>query len=270
MVASSFAAFGLLSAVVQFAGQVFSIRFTYPAVLTGAAVLACLAWGVARAMPEYDLARDFRYPDVRVRIRVGDLFDEADHIVVGFTDTFDTDTSDDLVISRSSVQGQLLDRVYRNDRDKLDQSLATALSATMPASVEAAADKPVGKRQRYATGTVATLRDSNRMIFCCAYSRMGNDLVARSSTDLLWASLSSLWEAVAEQGRRRPVAMPLVGSALARVDSATREHLLRLILLSFVCASNARVVTSELTLVIHPNDVAKIDMVEAEAFLRSL
>ena len=42
----------------------------------------------------------------------GDLFDEADaNLVVGFADTFDTATENDAVISRASVQGQLLDRL---------------------------------------------------------------------------------------------------------------------------------------------------------------
>lgn len=270
LIANALAAFGLISAAIQFVGQVFSIRFAYPAALTGSAVLACLVWGVARATPQHDVARDFGHPDIRVRVRVGDLFDESDHMVVGFSDTFDTDTSGDVVISRWSLQGQLLDRLYRGDRDQLDRELTAALAPITPASVESDAEKPLGKRERYPIGTVATLQQADRMIFCCAYSRLGNDLVARSSMDDMWVSLGRLWEAIAARGGRQPVAMPLVGSELARIDAMSRENLLRMILLSFVCSSNMKVVTRELTLVIHPKDLAKVDMVELEAFLRSL
>jgi hypothetical protein len=269
-IANALAAFGLVSAVIQFVGQVFSIEFTYPAALTGSAVAACLVWGVARAMPERDVTRDFGHPDIRVRVRVGDLFDETEHLVVGFTDTFDTDTSGDTVISRSSVQGQLLDRVYQGDREQLDRDLAAALDPVTPAVVESASDKPQGKRRRYPLGTVAAITRADRTIFCCAYSELGNDLVARSSMDDMWASLGHLWDAIAAHGRRRPVAMALVGSDLARIDAMSRENLLRMILLSFICSSNVRVATRELTLVIHPKDLDKVDMVEVEAFLRSL
>jgi hypothetical protein len=258
-----------MSAIVQFIGQVFSLTFPHPAVLTAGAIAVCAAWGAARAMPVRYVTRDFDHPDIRVCVRVGDLFEEHEHLVVGFTDTFDTDTSGGQIISGWSVQGQLLDRLYDGDRLLLDEKLIAALAALTPSSTENVETKPLGKRERYPVGTVAPLQQADRLIFCCAYSRLGNDLVARSSIDELWLSLSSLWDAIAANGRRRPVAMPLVGSDLARIDAMNRGNLLRMILLSFICSSKARVATCELTLVIHPKDLAKVDMMEVEAFLRS-
>ena len=75
------------------------------------------------------LRREFPGLGVTLVVRSGDLFEEADaNLVVGFADTFDTATENDMVISRASVQGQLLDRVYGGDRAQLDRALNQAIS----------------------------------------------------------------------------------------------------------------------------------------------
>jgi Thoeris protein ThsA, Macro domain len=99
---------------------------------------------------------------------------------------------------------------------------------------------------------------------------MGNDLVAQSTVKDLWSSLGLLWDAVSEHGQRASIAMPVVGSELARVDSLDRESLVKMILLAFVARSRERVFCKELVLVVHPKDVTAIDMVEVGSFLRRL
>src|SRR6185437_3325597 len=67
------------------------------------------------------LRREFTGLRVELVVRQGDLFDSDDaNLVVGFGDTFDTAVDDDAVVSRDSVQGQLLVRVYQGDRRRLD------------------------------------------------------------------------------------------------------------------------------------------------------
>lgn len=108
------------------------------------------------------------------------------------------------------------------------------------------------------------------MFFCIAYGHMQNNLVVRSSVDDLWRSLDDLWESIDVSGRREPVAMPVVGSEMARINHLDREVLLRMILLSFVAHSRQSPVTKELTITIHPKDAHLVDMLEVEAFLRVL
>jgi hypothetical protein len=88
--------------------------------------------------------------------------------------------------------------------------------------------------------------------------------------DTLWASLGSLWSAVAEHGRLMPLAMPIVGSDLARIDPLNRENLLKMILMSFVVRSRESVFCKELTIVVHPKDLGEINMVQVAAYLRRL
>ena len=169
-----------------------------------------------------------------------------------------------------SVQGQLLQRVYGWDATALDREISAALHARQPTLMERRSTKPVGKLKRYPIGTVAVLGTKSRLLFAVAYSAMGSDGTAGSSADLLWQGLNGLWDAVYHHAERGPVAMPLIGSGLARVDALDREALIRLILISYLAASRSRVVSRELRIVIRPAEARAVNLREVRAYLRSL
>jgi transcriptional regulator with XRE-family HTH domain len=208
--------------------------------------------------------------DVTLKIVTGNLFDQETHLAVGFSDTFDTSIADDRVIHSSSVQGQLLRRVYRGDQELLDEQLAAALAGVSPVSAESRRDKPYGKLDRYPLGTVAVLGEPRRLIFAVAYGIMGNDLVARAPVEELWHCFTKLWDAVYRRGQRGALSVPLMGSGLARIDTLDRGNLLRLILLSFVSYSRLRVICHELRIVISPGDVDRVDVAGLAGFLQTL
>lgn len=202
----------------------------------------------------------------------GDLFDQSDaNLVVGFTDTFDTSTEQDRVISRGSVQGQLVDRLFDGQRRLLDQRLRLGLKAVTAVGRESVQDKPRGRRIRYPMGTTVAIPVGGRRVFATAYSRLGNDLVARSSPEDLRSSMESLWAAVALHGQYKPVAVPLVGSGLARVVELDRGRLAALIVETFVrgCLSHPAI-APELRVVIHPDDLARTDLSVVEKRLQEL
>ncbi|BCB84100.1 macro domain-containing protein [Phytohabitans suffuscus] len=268
---SSFlAAFGLISAVVQFVGQLFPSLISRPGLVTLSAFVLCVGGGLARAYPSGRIRREFKQPEIAVTVVVGDLFQQDGHIVVGFTDTFDTSTTGNRVISRHSVQGQLAERRYGGDRRRLDREISAALSRHTPHEIESRGRKAHGKLRRFRIGTVAVIGKPPRLVFAVAYSRMGNDFVARSSVDDIWMSLGTLWDAIYSHAQHGRVAIPLIGSGLARVDMLERQNLLRMILLSFLARSRQGVVCRELRIVIWPADLELIDMLEVEAFLRTL
>ncbi|WP_162624960.1 macro domain-containing protein [Streptomyces cadmiisoli] len=201
---------------------------------------------------------------------MGDIFSEDADLVVGFTDTYDTSSDDASIISPRSVQGQLLQKIYGGDSQALDSALQDSLYGVSQLSTESRPEKPRGKLVRYPIGTVAVLSKGSTRYYCVAYSKMSNALVARSSVDDLWASLRSAWSVIAVHGHSNSIAMPIVGSELARVDNLGRESLLKMILLSFVAKSREGLISRSLTVVIHPKDADQIDMNEVQAFLRSV
>jgi Domain of unknown function (DUF6430) len=206
---------------------------------------------------------DFADPDIAVVVMSGDLFAQEDcNLVVGFSDTFDTDTDRSIVISSESMQGLLLQRLYGGERARLDRDLKAALSHVERASIESRSAKRLGKLTRYPLGTVATLHHANRRIFGVAYSRMGNNLIAQSSLPALRASLDNLWESVYLYGQLKPVAMPLIGSGLSRVVGANYDSLLTMIVRSFVASSRGRYVCPELRVIIQEQVFEKIRIAE--------
>jgi YD repeat-containing protein len=268
---SMLTAFGLISATVQFVGQLFPSAVQRPGLVMLAALVCCVVGGVVRAYPRRSFRRDFKEPEMTVTVLVGDLFDQDAHaVVVGFTDTFDTSVDRDRVISSTSVQGQLVRRRYDGDHRRLDRELRAALGRHTPVTTESRQQKPHGKLRRYAIGTVAVLGKPSRLTFAVAYSRMGNDLVARSTVNDIWISLNSLWEAVHTHAQQSRVAIPLIGSGLARISALERQNLLKMILLSFLARSRRAIVCRELQVVIRPADLDTIDILEVQAFLRSL
>ncbi|MET7682650.1 macro domain-containing protein [Streptomyces sp. NPDC005423] len=256
--------------MLQFVGQFFPRTFPGPGTVTGMSVAACLVWGLSRARPVLRVEQVFRHPDMRVVVEAGDVFDQPAHLVVGFCDTFDTATADGAVINSGSVQGQLLSRRYDDDVQRLDAELVAALAGVPPAGREDRDRKRLGKLDRYPVGTVAVLGTRPRLVFAVAYSRIGNDCVAASSVEELWSGLSRLWDALHRHAQLERVAMPLVGSGLARLDHLDQDSLLRLILMSFVARSREGAVCRELRVVVRPADLERIDMREVRAFLGGL
>ncbi|MFF3014529.1 CATRA system-associated protein [Streptomyces sp. NPDC057939] len=199
----------------------------------------------------------------------GDLFDQTDaDLVIGFSDTFDTAT-DDRVINRGSLQGQLLHALFDDDRTRLDAELRRALRHVPRASVESRSRKRLGKLIRYPIGTVVPMWAGDRQVFGVAYSRMGNDLVAASSFEHLTSSLDRLWDHVARHGRRRPLAMGLVGSGLARMDGTTPPELLTMVVRSFLARARKGLICPELRLVVRPGDIGRIGPAAIADFLRA-
>ncbi|MGW6742139.1 macro domain-containing protein [Streptomyces sp. NPDC055025] len=193
----------------------------------------------------------------------GDLFEEEADIVVGFSDTFDTATTDSLVISSSSLQGQLIQRIYRGDVAVLDADLDNALASVAVTAVEKRDAKPRGKLHRYPIGTVAVLERDGRRIFAVAFSRMDNNLTAGSTAESLKHSLSNLWQEISRRGSERTVAMPVIGSGLSRLE-LSREELVRMTLASYREHARSRPICRELRIVLHPSDTAPFALLGME------
>lgn len=205
-------------------------------------------------------------PNTEISLVVGDLFEQDGHLVIGVSDTFDTETP--RVISARSVQGQFMQREYGGDRARLDSDLANALQGMRVSTTESRSSKRLGKLERYEIGAVAVLGTVERHYFCLAYTHMSNKLVAQATVEGIWTSLSNVWKEVRNQAQLGTVSIPIVGSGLARLSAQlSNADLVRLIVISFLAASRERIVTRHLQIVIHPKDAEDLDLQELAAIL---
>ncbi|NER99137.1 MAG: hypothetical protein F6J86_35830 [Symploca sp. SIO1B1] len=224
-----------------------------------------LAIAVIQSFPRMSVCQALSSPDSAVEIKIGNLFDEPGHLVIGANDVFDTELGE--VIKPSSVQGQFLKRLYGNDCSRLDADIEAALQGYQVQRTKEP-NKQKGKSWRYPIGTTIALGSPNKRYFWTAYGYMGNDLRVQSNADYIWNSLSRLWEEVRRKGHGMNVAIPVIGADLARTN-LPRMALAKLIILSFVIASKKEFVTRKLTLVIYPRDLENTDLPELEDFLKS-
>jgi hypothetical protein len=268
-VGTALATFGLLAGLVQLYAALWPKNQLNQTVAVVVIICVMVTAACYRAWPRRSLRREFGLPDISITVKVGDLFEQSGNLVIGFSDTFDTDTTDGTIISSTSVQGQFLERVYSGDRARLDNEIDLALGGVASIDAEDPAAK-AGKVKRYPIGTVVTLGLPARRYFCVAYSYMQNSLVVRSSVDYLWTSLNCVWDAVRLFGQRNTLVIPVIGSELARISSLDRESLLKMIILSFVARSRQEEVCKELVVVVHQRDYEKINMLEVKAFLSAL
>lgn len=217
------------------------------------------------------LRREFPGLGVTLIIRRGDLFEQDDaSLAIGFCDTFDTSTEDDVLISRESVQGQLLEHLYRGDRERLDADLRKGLRGVVPVAKETAQAKPRGKRLRYAMGTVVPLPMNGRRVFAFVHCRQDLDLVTHSTAEELRLSLNRLWQSVRINGLRKPVAIPLVGSGLARIDELTREQVVIMIIDTFVRNCWTERCTPELRILVRPSEIEATRISDVARFVETL
>jgi Domain of unknown function (DUF6430) len=227
-------------------------------------ILMALAYGGYRAWPS-PISITYSRPNIRVSVVEGDLFEQTGHIMIGMCDTFDTAIP--TIISRTSVQGQFLDRIFNGDVDELDRRLTAALKEIKPVGY---VTKP-GKTERFPIGTVAVLREHARCFFCVAYTTMNERNEARGTLDGIWRSLDSLWKEVTAHANGGPLVVPVIGGGQARLAQILpAQDSIRFIALSFVLASRSEKICDELTIVVQPAQFRELDRLELQAFFRSL
>ncbi len=230
-----------------------------------ATVTLSVSIAIIRNRPRKVVSRSLSDPDSVIEIKIGDLFEQPSncHLVIGTNDVFDTTLGE--IIKPSAVQGQLLEQIYSNDISKLNSEIEAALSEK-EIEPERDNDKKKGKNLRYPIGTTITLRFPERCYFLTAYGYMRNDLTVQSNVEDIRTSLSVLWEEIRRKGNGTNVAIPIIGSDLARTNWS-RMPLSKLIIHSFVIASKREFVAKKLSLMIYPKDLDKINLRELEDFL---
>jgi hypothetical protein len=236
--------------------------------LSGYLFLAGISFIIALAKnrPRRCFSSRLSSPDVEIEVKIGDLFDEKSHLVIGFNDVFDTEIGD--IIKSSSIQGQFLRKIYQNDCNKLDYEINQELKIH-DNQRKYESNKTQGKNWRYPIGTTITLGSEQKRYFLVAYGYMSNNLVIQSNTAHILESLNKLWDEVRNKCHGDPVAIPLIGTDLSR-SGLSRKESIKLIITSFILASKKTYITKKLTVIIHPKDLESIDFYLIEEFLSSV
>lgn len=213
-------------------------------------IAPALLYGLSARFP----VRSVRYKpskkDYSYEIRIGDLFESPESVVVSTSTTFDTDISSGL-IAADSLQGQLTQRLLNGKTDDLDRQISAALKGlTFSDAVSP------GKRKRYPIGTVAHVTINGKCFYFLAMSELNQSGNARMPPGAYEEALVGLWNAVAERGELGDLALPAIGTGRGRLN-IPRQKIVETIAQSFAYASAERKIANKLTIVITPGDAEK-------------
>lgn len=261
----SFACLGGLSTVLQTSNVINPSMTAFQGMpilyfVIGISLIGGLVWSWPRP-----ISQDFVAPNTKISIVKGDLLAETSHLVIGTNDTFDTETP--IIISKNSLQGQVLHKLYGGDLKELDAQLAVALvGKPVLGNI-----KKTGKQVQYSIGTIATVKQAARLLFFSAYSEMDAHNTAHSTPDKVWTSLLLLWSEVSKKSNGGTVSIPVIGGGQARLSNIVpAQDAIRLTVLSFIFESRKSKVCDELRIVVRPEDFMKLDRLELQSFLSSL
>lgn len=216
--------------------------------------------------PRLEYSGKLSAPDTTIKIKVGNLFEQQDDIVIGTNDVFDTQIGE--IIKAESVQGQFLTKVYGGDIAKLDKEINDELKQYQD-KIIIDTSKSRGKNLRYPIGTTITLGNIKRRFYLTVYSNMGSDLTCTSNSNAIIQSLDCLWNEVRKRGQGYPISMPIVGSDLARTN-LSRTALIKIIAGSFILASKQKFISRQLTILVYPKDIEDVNLYEISDFLKAV
>lgn len=195
-------------------------------------------------------------PDVTISLQICDALKGKDAVIIPTNTTFDT-KMDDEFISAGSIQGQYQLKYFKNKLSDLDKLITDGLNGKDYITLN---DGRSSKNKRYMIGTVCRINEKSRR----AYFLADSDINAKGipidvdASDISM-SLVSLWDTLAIEGNQEPYRIPLLGTGKARAKDASRNEIVREIVLTFLAATKEHKITESLTICIHPRDFDKID-----------
>ncbi|MHB8884699.1 MAG: macro domain-containing protein [Methylovirgula sp.] len=186
--------------------------------------------------------------DYVVEVRIGDVFDGKNDVVVSTNTTFDTSMADGL-IATDSLQGQVATRFFQSNTHEIDEQLDLDLAKVGGTQ---RADAP-GKKLSYPIGTVARTKADGRTFYFVAMSRLSSDGTASASPRDVEDALASLWTFILNHGELRNLSVPLMGTGRGRTGFP-RKKMVERIAQSFADGSKDRIFSNRLSIVVRPQD----------------
>lgn len=244
-----FAAVGFQYALMDMA-DFFSIytkdRYSSYAVVAMAALAVC--WVLLTRRPITRFCYKLPGKDLTVEVRIGDLFDGSNDVIVSTNSTFDTDMASGL-IDTDSIQGQVATKFFNANTAEIDRQIELGL-AHVEGTQKADAK---GKKVEYPIGTVAMVKSHNRTFYFVAMSRLNAQGNASSSPRDVEDALEAVWDFVLKNGNLRNLSIPLMGTGRGRTGIPRKKSVER-IAQSFVDGAKDKIFANQLSIVIRPTD----------------
>ena len=159
-----------------------------------------------------------------VTVEQGDLFQHEGIIVIPVNDFFDTHVGDG-VISRNSVHGQFVTKVFKDRTIDLRGRIARALETERP--VEEVTRRINGTNtKRYPLGTCVNIYDGGKTYVLFALTTFDEHDTASVAPSEIHGIISKLMTHLLNTAEDNPVYIPVFGTKLSRLGKSPQRMLL--------------------------------------------
>lgn len=219
----------------------------------------------------FDLLKNIKLKETKliidgseIIIKTGDIFTYPRNIykVIAFNEFFDTKV-DDKIISRSSLNGQYINKYYEDTSDldeRIDQD-----QRMQNRIVEKNVERPLGgKDTRYRLGSVFKDMD----FFLVAFSKFNEENEANLKLHEYANCLIHFWNEVNSLYAQQEVVVPLLGSGITRHKdfNATPHQLLEVMLWTFKISKVKFREPSKVTILLHESNHKNINYYKLKEF----
>ena len=219
-----------------------------------------IIWLCANARKEASL----KINGIEVSVKTGDLFAENGNLkVIPFNEHFDTKV-DDVIISRSSLNGIYINRYFNGAEKELARRIASDPRLKKVVTVIETPDKG-RSRMTYPLGTIH--KEGNFLLL--AFSKFNQSNEAYLDDKSLWESLINMWREIGTTYAGKSIDLPLVGSGITRLQNTNinGQDLLELILLSLKVSGLCLNWNVSINIIVHPNNAKHINFYKLENYL---
>ena len=260
IIAMFFTIIGFLVAVGEAVEEIFGLKEIFNFYRENAIVISIIAFLIA-IKSKYDCLES-RFvisgsPDVSITLKVCNALRNSGAIIIPTNSTFDTNMDDEF-ISKKSLQGQYQIKYFKNNLQELDQLIYTSLEGIKYVNLK---DGRKTKTKQYSIGTVSKISGDNvkkRAYFLADSDINPNGKPIDVDVSDLTNALIGLWDYLCDDGNLENYSIPLLGTGKAGVKNASRDDVVKEIVLSFLAATREHKITENLIICIHPKDFEKI------------
>ena len=196
-----------------------------------------------------------------VCIKAGDIFEEDGLKAIAFNEYFDT-LVDNKIINEVSLNGIFLKEKLDIEISELDQEINN-YSFENNEILEKNTERLVGKKQKFKIGTIFVHND----YILTAFSKFDSSNRANLTMPEYLGFLITFWDKVNIVYGQRSVSVPIFGSGITRIKEHRRisdEDLLKIMIWTFRISEMRFKHPAKLTIVIHPEKMNKINLLDIQ------
>lgn len=219
-----------------------------------AVFLLVIAFSLVKNKPKTSFEYFLRGRDNRIRITIGDAFENEGALVVPINDHFDTQLSGS-VAKANSIQKQLIEKYYAGKPEHLDADIS----------------KKIKQGEKHNIGTTIEITQANKKFFLVVNTTMNSNGRVTSTMEDFVQTLTSLWRFIAlDTDRTHIVTLPIINTQHGRNANLSRMTAVKEIIASYIQSAKELDICGILIISIHPSDLEKciVDLDELDDYLK--